>query len=427
MTTAEKDKCRCGKSKDVRYPLCYTCNNEIKGAGPAAQASEVGEAQSLAEMGLEETVSYHIDGRRVELAIKTVQIMFPGINASALEAYNFTQVCCSTGLDPRRGECSLIRYQTNGPATPHFEIAAYVRRARRDPTYLRYKSGVVVLRSDQLVMEDGAFVAPGDTLLGGWCTVLFQDGAEHTEKVSLDGAKRTVKETNPQTGEITERPRALWGEDEPMMVQKAAIRTTLRHLWPDIAGELDEWENHNLTERQRIYDAQRERNRQSSARVVEDRDIGDLFGGPNEPGAGVEPKAEGREPVIAAESADPLVVAEPTIVDGAVMRPTPTPDVVPETHSDQQAGQVGFADITAPSDPAKAQQSTALAFAEAPRPGAFERAQFGQLLRALGLSVDDATAKLGGQPPGQWVQARGGSYYECALEICKAIVGYGAP
>ena len=62
------------------------------------------------------------------------------------------------------------------------------------------------------------------------------------------------------------------------MVQKAAIRTTLRHLWPDIAGELDEWENHNLTERQRIYDAQRERNRQSSARVVEDRDIGDLFG-----------------------------------------------------------------------------------------------------------------------------------------------------
>ena len=35
-----------------------------------------------------------------------------------MEAFSFAQFCASTGLDPRKGEVSLIRFQKDAPAHP---------------------------------------------------------------------------------------------------------------------------------------------------------------------------------------------------------------------------------------------------------------------------------------------------------------------
>lgn len=135
----------------------------------------------------------------------------------------FINLCKYQGLNPFVNEAYMIKFGDQASMVIGYD--AYKRRAYENPDYKGKKSGIVVLRGENVVCKEGTCLYPSETLLGGWCRVSYiRNGqpAEEYREVSL-------KEFD--------KGNANWKSMPCTMIEKVAVSQCLRAAFPkDFAG-----------------------------------------------------------------------------------------------------------------------------------------------------------------------------------------------
>jgi phage recombination protein Bet len=141
------------------------------------------------------------------------------------ECVMFMQLCKAQKLNPFLKEAYLVKYSQHTPAQLVVSKDAFEKRANACPVYTGKDAGVILLRDEKVVYQDGAFQLPGDELLGGWCNVHRSDREKPiSAKVSFDEYVGKKKD-----GTVNQQ----W-EGKPLtMIRKVAIVQALREAFPD--------------------------------------------------------------------------------------------------------------------------------------------------------------------------------------------------
>lgn len=170
------------------------------------------------------------DGQEIKLSVDIVKrylVQGHPEFVTEQEAYFFMGVCRSRGLDPFKKDCYLVKYTERDTAAIVTSIEYFRARAKAQSDCVGWECGIIVLDKGEAIQErDGAFVWPGDTLLGGW----FKAKPKHWEqelrwRVNL---APFIKKTSQ--GAVTR----FWAEDnQPLMICKVAESQGLRRAWPD--------------------------------------------------------------------------------------------------------------------------------------------------------------------------------------------------
>jgi len=135
----------------------------------------------------------------------------------------FMELCKYQKLNPFTGEAYAIKFGNEFQMVVGYET--YKRRAEENPTYRGRKSGIVVLRGENVVQKEGTCVYPSEILLGGWCRVFvrrpeFKD--EMYKEVGLS-EYRKMKDGKPS---------ANWATKPATMIEKVAVSQALRAAFP---------------------------------------------------------------------------------------------------------------------------------------------------------------------------------------------------
>lgn len=161
------------------------------------------------------------DGQEVLLTPEAVAryVVAPNTRVTEQEMARFLGICKARGLNPFAGDCHLVKYG-DGPASVIVGKDFYVRTACEQPAFDGFDAGVVVMGADgRVVHRDGAMVAPGEQLLGGWATVY--------DKARGHPVKAVVSLAEYSTG------RSMWRSKPATMVRKVALVQALRESYPE--------------------------------------------------------------------------------------------------------------------------------------------------------------------------------------------------
>lgn len=168
-------------------------------------------------------ITYETSLGTVDLDFQTVKNYLVRGQADKItdqEVILFMKTCQAQKLNPfAQGEAYLIKFG-NDPAQMVVGKDAYMRRAEENPSYRVHKSGIVVLRGEQVIQKEGTCLYPGETLLGGWCRVhRTRNGSEEEifKEVSL-------KEYD--------KGQANWKTKPCTMIEKVAVSQALRSAFP---------------------------------------------------------------------------------------------------------------------------------------------------------------------------------------------------
>jgi phage recombination protein Bet len=147
-----------------------------------------------------------------------------GKKASAEQAVHFCMLCQARGLNPWEGDAFLVGYDTqNGPEfsliTAH---QAFLKRAEVHPEYDGMTSGVIVLRNNEVIEEEGDFYLDDDRLLGGWAKVFFKS--------------RTTPIYKRLRLTTFDKGFGRWNTDKAGMIVKCAEADGLRSAFPNSLG-----------------------------------------------------------------------------------------------------------------------------------------------------------------------------------------------
>lgn len=138
----------------------------------------------------------------------------------------FLRTCQAKKLDPlENGEVYLIKYDNSKPAQIVVGKHAYNRRADRNPEYRGKKSGVTIVRDNQVIQKEGCcvYAVLGEKLIGGWCRVYRQrPGAAAVEETY-----REVALEEYSSGQ------ANWKVKPATMIEKVAVSQCLREAFPN--------------------------------------------------------------------------------------------------------------------------------------------------------------------------------------------------
>jgi phage recombination protein Bet len=148
--------------------------------------------------------------------------------ATDQEAYMFMQLCKMQCLNPFLREAYLIKYGDE-PATTITGKETFTKRADALPQYDGFKAGIIVKDSgNQATYREGSFVAPGETLLGGWAEVFRKDRAQSfRNEVSLTEYERKKKDGSLMSS---------WKTMPATMIRKVPLVQSLREAFPDEFG-----------------------------------------------------------------------------------------------------------------------------------------------------------------------------------------------
>ena len=137
------------------------------------------------------------------------------------EVILFMKTCQAQKLNPfAQGEAYLIKFG-NDPAQMVVGKDAYMRRAEENPAYRGHKSGIVVLRGEQVIQKEGTCLYPGETLLGGWCRV---------HRTRTGGSEEEIfKEVSLKE---YDKGQANWKTKPCTMIEKVAVSQALRSAFP---------------------------------------------------------------------------------------------------------------------------------------------------------------------------------------------------
>ncbi len=138
------------------------------------------------------------------------------------EVVLFMKTCQAQKLNPfAQGEVYLIKFG-NDPAQMVVGKDAYTRRAEENPLYLGYKSGIVVLRGNEVIQKEGTCLYPGEELLGGWCRVnRLREASKEKEEVFKEVSLKEY-----------DKGQANWKTKPCTMIEKVAVSQALRAAFP---------------------------------------------------------------------------------------------------------------------------------------------------------------------------------------------------
>ena len=177
----------------------------------------------MANDGSTSLVKYDTPMGPVELSVEAIRLYLCP-KATVEEAYIFLQKCRFQQLNPFMGEAYLVVYDGQQGRSTSMIIGkeAHTRRAERHPDYLGMEAGLIVSRGNEVKEVPGAFMVPGDKLLGGWAKVRRKGKDPTFISVSLSEYDNT---------------RRQWKQMPATMIRKVAVVQALREAFPnDMAG-----------------------------------------------------------------------------------------------------------------------------------------------------------------------------------------------
>lgn len=169
--------------------------------------------------------TYTVGDNEVTLTANTVANYLTRGNGKATpqDIIMFISLCKFNRLNPYLNEAYLVKYGTQ-PAQMITSKEAYFKRAEEHPSYKGIRSGVIILRGEEVLEVDGTFLAPGDLLLGGWAMVYRSDREYPViAKVNLS--------------EYDKR-QSVWNEKKSTMIAKVAKVQALREAFPALLGTM---------------------------------------------------------------------------------------------------------------------------------------------------------------------------------------------
>ena len=171
----------------------------------------------------ERSVTFEANGEQVTLSPSTVKrfLVNGNDNISTQETVMFINLCKYQHLNPFLNEAYIIKYG-NKPAQLITSKEAFMKRAESNPQYNGFKAGCIVLRNDEVVYTNGAFILDTDKLLGGWAEVSRKD-RNIPVRVEL-----SMKEFS--------KNQSTWKSMPATMIRKTAIVNALRETFPDTLG-----------------------------------------------------------------------------------------------------------------------------------------------------------------------------------------------
>lgn len=141
-----------------------------------------------------------------------------GGNVTEQEIKLFMELCKYQKLNPFVGEAYAIKFGNDFQMVVGYET--YKRRAEESPEYAGRKSGIVVLRGDNIVQKEGTCLYPGEKLIGGWCKVY---------RIRKGEKEETYKEVGL---EEYDKKQANWKTKPCTMIEKVAVSQALRAAFP---------------------------------------------------------------------------------------------------------------------------------------------------------------------------------------------------
>lgn len=182
------------------------------------------------------TVSYKIGENEIKLTPKIVQDFIVGTDSKITmpEFKFFTELCKARQLNPFLKEAYCIKYG-NQPAAIVVGKDVLIKRAVLHPMYEGKETGVIVSNeSGEITERIGCFVAPGETLVGGWARIHRKD-RKFPEYMSVSFSEVAQKKAN---GELNSN----WGSKGATMIEKVAKVRALREAFVDELGGMYEAE-----------------------------------------------------------------------------------------------------------------------------------------------------------------------------------------
>lgn len=171
----------------------------------------------------EKSVTFEANGEQVTLSPSTVKkyLSNGNENISTQEIVMFINLCKYQHLNPFLNEAYIVKYKTS-PAQLITSKEAFMKRAESHPQYNGFKAGCIVLRNNEIVYTNGAFILDTDKLLGGWAEVSRKD-RDIPIRVEL-----SMKEFS--------KNQSTWRTMPATMIRKTAIVNALRETFPDTLG-----------------------------------------------------------------------------------------------------------------------------------------------------------------------------------------------
>lgn len=171
----------------------------------------------------EKSVTFEANGEEVTLTPSTVKkfLVNGNNNITAQETVMFINLCRYQHLNPFLNEAYIIKYGSK-PAQLITSKEAFMKRAESNPQYNGFRAGCIVLRNNEVVYTNGAFVLDTDRLLGGWAEVSRKD-RDIPVRVEL-----SMKEFS--------KNQSTWKTMPATMIRKTAIVNALRETFPDTLG-----------------------------------------------------------------------------------------------------------------------------------------------------------------------------------------------
>ena len=169
-------------------------------------------------------ITYETSLGTVDLDFQTVKNYLVRGQADKItdqEVILFMKTCQAQKLNPfAQGEAYLIKFGSD-PAQMVVGKDAYMRRAEENPAYRGHKSGIVVLRGDQVIQKEGTCLYPGETLVGGWCRVHRTRNGGSGEEVFKEVSLKEY-----------DKGQANWKTKPCTMIEKVAVSQALRAAFP---------------------------------------------------------------------------------------------------------------------------------------------------------------------------------------------------
>lgn len=139
------------------------------------------------------------------------------------EVMMFMMLCRDHGLNPFLREAYCVKYG-NDPATMVVSYDVHKQRAARNADYKGHNAGTVVEdKNGQYVRRNGCTTYPGDTLIGGWCTVYRDDKEPFDHEVSFEEYVGRKKDGTANR---------QWATKPATMIRKVAVAQALREAFP---------------------------------------------------------------------------------------------------------------------------------------------------------------------------------------------------
>ncbi len=184
-------------------------------------------------------ITYQVAGQDVTLSYQIVRNYLTRGNGNVTDPdlVQFISICKFNQLNPFLNEAYLVKFGQQ-PAQMIVSKEALMKRADACDKYEGIQAGIIVIRDNKVVEEEGAFYNEKDKLVGGWAKVYRSD-----RKYPIV-ARVNLSEYD--------KKQSIWNEKPSTMIAKIAKVQALREAFPAQLGAMYTHEESNIVDTQYI-------------------------------------------------------------------------------------------------------------------------------------------------------------------------------